>query len=73
MTTTLEKAMRSLSSLPADVQDELGERLITYASRWQKLRSAIEEGTAELQRGEGIEIDDVDTFVDNLARKHDRS
>ena len=73
MTTTLEKAMRSLRSLPADVQDELGERLLRYASGWHELKAGIEQGTAELRRGEGIEITDVDGFVDNLSEQHGRS
>jgi hypothetical protein len=73
MTATLEKAFQSLRSLPQDMQEELGESLLSYATRWRELQSAITTGSAELARGEGIEVSDIGEFVGQIERKHGRS
>ena len=72
-TTTLQRAIQSLSALPDNVQDELGQKLLAYASRWQKLKLEIDRGTDELARGEGIEVTDVDLFLDKLTKNDGRS
>ena len=72
MTRLLEKAFQSLSALPAAEQDKLGEALLSYAEKWNALKQMIDEGTAELGRGEDIEVSDVDTLVDEIATKHGR-
>jgi hypothetical protein len=69
MTTTLEEAFRSLSTLPPDMQEELGAGLLSYAKQWQELKAGIEQGTAELRRGEGIEIIDAEDFLESIAKK----
>ncbi len=70
MTTTLEKAFHSLSTLPPDMQEELGADLLSFAEQWPELKAGIEQGTAELRRGEGIEIIDADNFTESIANKH---
>lgn len=72
MTTALEKAFHSLRALPAAEPDKLGEILLTYASRWRDLKAGIEQGAAELDRGEGIEITDIQDLVDELTNKDGR-
>lgn len=72
-TTTLERAFRSLSELPSDLQEELGARLLAFTTQWQALKTGIDRGTAELERGEGIEIADFETLLDNITGKHGRS
>lgn len=69
MTTTLEKAFFSLSTLPPEMQEELGVNLLSYAERWQELKAGIEQGSAELRRGEGIEIIDAGDFVESIAKE----
>lgn len=73
MTTMLEKAFRSLSVLPVEVQDALGQRLLTYAAQWRELKAGIDQATEELERGEGIEISSIDATVEQLSGKHGRS
>ena len=70
MTTTLEKAFHSLSTLPPDMQEELGTQLLSYAKQWQALKVGIEQGTAELRRGEGIEIVDTEDFLESISKRH---
>ena len=70
MTTTLEKAFHALNTLPPDMQEELGATLLSLAEQWQELKAGIEQGTAELRRGEGIEIIDLDDFTESIANKH---
>ena len=52
------------------MQEELGANLLSYAEQWQVLKAGIEQGTAELRRGEGIEIIDADDFIETIAKKH---
>ena len=70
MTAMLKNAITSLRTLPADMQDELGRQLLAYISQWQELRAGIEQGSAELARGEGIEIDDTAELLKTIRNKH---
>ena len=71
--TTLEKAFESLRSLPHDMQEELAEHLLSYVTQWKALKAGIDQGTRELDRGEGIEINDIKAFIGNLETKHGSS
>ena len=44
--TTLQQAFENLGTLPADLQDELGNQLKDYVMRWHALKADIEEGRA---------------------------
>ena len=70
MTATLERAMTSLRELPADMQEELGQQLLSYVNKWQQLKSNIDQGTNELARGEGIEVTNTEEFVKAIHKKH---
>ncbi len=70
MTAILEKAFQSLRVLPDAMQEELGASLLAYASKWRELQAAIEQGTAELDRGEGVEVTDISDFVSRIERTH---
>lgn len=73
MTATLEKAFQSLRVLPDAMQEELGASLLSYTTKWQELQAAIAQGTAGLDRGEGVEVSNISEFVGQLARKHGRT
>jgi hypothetical protein len=61
--------METLSTLPPEVQDDLGRQLQGYAAKWRDLKAAIDEGTAELARGDGIEVADTEAFIDRIVSK----
>ncbi len=62
MTTKIEEAALTLSKeFPNDVQDKIAQNLLAYTEKWRTLRTMIDTGIAELDRGEGIEIPDVDS------------
>ena len=73
MAATLEKAFDSLRALPTDMQEEIAEQLIAYAARWEILKAGIDQGTRELDRGEGVEITDREAFLNDLESRHGRS
>ncbi len=70
MTATLENAIISLRTLPADMQDELGRQLLAYITQWQELKAGIDQGSAELARGEGIEINDTAELLKTIHHTH---
>ena len=72
-TTSLQHAIEYLDQLPAPVQDNVAEQLIAYVKQWLALQDGIDQGADELARGEGIEITNVDAFVDTLTKEHERS
>lgn len=68
MTTKIQKAAIALSKeLPEDVQDKVAQNLLAYAEKWRALRTMIDDGVGELNRGEGIEIPDVDSYLKRFA------
>ena len=73
MTTTLDKAFLSIRALPADVQDEVARQLLDYASKWQALKDGIDQATNELKRGEGVDVKDLDAFLDDLTESDGRT
>lgn len=68
VTATLEKALRSLSTLPVGVQEELCERLLDYVAKWHELRAGIVQASQELERGEDIGIADPEELLAFLQR-----
>ena len=69
-TATLQQAFENLGTLPADLQDELGNQLKHYATQWHALKADIEEGRAQLARGEKEEIADIDAYVTKIMKGH---
>ena len=66
MTKLLQKALEKLSALPDERQDELAQMLILVAEKEQEPyvltpeeRAAVEEGLAEIERGELATDEDV--------------
>lgn len=72
-TTTLKRAFDSLRTLPADMQEEIASKLLDYSTRWRELKAGIAQGSDELARGEGVEIDDIGEFVGRITEPHGRS
>ncbi len=71
MTTKIEEAARTLSKeLPAEVQNRIAQNFLAYAEKWRALKTMIDEGVAELDRGEGIEIPDVDRYLERFSTAH---
>jgi len=70
MSIILEQAFTSLRTLPADMQDELGQKLLTYVTQWRELKAGIDQGTAELARGEGVDITDTADVLKGIRNKH---
>jgi len=69
MTKLLQKALEKLSALPDERQDELAQMLILVAEKEQEPyvltpeeRAAVEEGLAEIERGELATDEDVATM-----------
>lgn len=72
-TTTLAKAYRELAKLPPRLQDEFGEKLLGYVTEFRALMAQIDVGTKELERGEGIEVTNIDAQLDKITGHHGRS
>ena len=69
MTKLLEKAIARAKELPEDDQDEAAEVIMTIASRQDGLveiddetRAAIDEGLAQVQRGEFVPDEEMEAF-----------
>ena len=71
-TDTLDKAFRLLRELPQDMQEELGAQLVSSITEWRALKADIARGAEELARGEGIEVPDANSFIDEIESKHGR-
>lgn len=67
MTRELETAIERLKALPEADQAQLGDRLNGYLNRRDDLRAALQEGINSLDRGEGIDADQV---FDELEAKY---
>lgn len=67
-TATLEKAYQELAKLPNHLRDEFGERIIGYVREFRNLKSMIDQATAELERGEGIEIEDIEQYAADIGK-----
>ena len=72
-TAILEKAIDSLRTLPPEMQEEIGSTLLEYMTKWQDLRAGIARGGDELAKGRGIEITDVEAFVDRVMEPDGRA
>ncbi len=72
-TTTLEKAFDVLRSLPTNMQEEIGTKLLSYTTQWRELKAGLAAGTDELARGAGIEISDINAFAGRITNPHDHS
>ncbi len=53
MTKLLSQGVKSLKTLPAEVQDRIGFELMDRAMAWHELREKIMEGVRELDAGLG--------------------
>lgn len=72
-TATLQQAFENLGTLPADLQDELGNQLKDYVMQWHALKADIEEGRAQIDRGETEEITDINAYVTKVMNGHGRA
>jgi len=53
--TKLERALVEAESLPVDLQEELGDRLLHYIHNYLSLRDDLDAGLAELDAGMGLD------------------
>ena len=71
MTVTLDKAIEEIrNELPADLQQQIAHNLSTYARKWAKLQSMLDQGVAELDEGRGVAITDLDSYISDFKMKH---
>ena len=57
--TKLERAVAEAGSLPADLQEELGDQLLHYIHSFLTLRDDLDTGLRQLDTGEGLDGDAV--------------
>ena len=57
MTETLEVAVAEIEKLPASDQEHIGRQMLAHVKKLRILREDIDEGIAELDAGEGAELD----------------
>ncbi len=64
MVKTLELAMARAAALPEAAQEQIGRELLERLDALAALRSELEAGLRELDRGEGEELD-IEEFIRN--------
>jgi hypothetical protein len=65
MIKTLELALAKVAELPEAAQEQIGRELIERVDALTNLRAELEIGIAELDRGEGAELD-IEEFIAEL-------
>jgi hypothetical protein len=70
MVKTLELALAKVATLPEATQEQIGRELIERVNALTNLRSELEIGIAELDKGEGTELD-INEFIAQLRREQD--
>ena len=69
MTKLIEEAMAKVATLPAEAQEKIGEELIAHVENVKRLRGALQNGVASLDRGEGEELD-ISDVVGRARRQY---
>jgi hypothetical protein len=67
MTNVLKKAIASVTALPEEAQEQIGEELLLHVAKLRRLRTTIDQGLRSLDRCGGREIDIEDVI--KRARK----
>jgi hypothetical protein len=70
MVKSLELALAKAAALPEATQEQIGRELLLRIDALAELRAEIQIGFAELDRGEGVELD-IEEFITQL-REEDR-
>jgi hypothetical protein len=68
MVKTLELALAKVASLPEAAQEQIGRELIERIDGLARLRAELEVGIAELDGGEGAELD-IEAVIAELRRE----
>lgn len=68
MVKTLELALAKVAKLPEATQEQIGRELIERVDALTNLRAELEIGIAELEKGEGAELD-IEEFIAQLRRE----
>lgn len=72
MNKMVEKAVGELPTLPEEVQDQLASELLSKVEKWRALKTDIEEGLADLERGDARELN-AREFIAELRARHARN
>jgi Arc/MetJ-type ribon-helix-helix transcriptional regulator len=68
MVKTLELALAKVASLPEATQAQIGRELIERVDELARLRAELEVGIAQLDSGEGAELD-IEALIAELRRE----
>jgi Arc/MetJ-type ribon-helix-helix transcriptional regulator len=68
MVKMLELALAKVASLPEATQEQIGRELMERVDALTRMRAEMEAGIAELNRGEGTELD-IEDFIAELRRE----
>lgn len=68
MVKTLEFALAKVAELPEATQEQIGRELIERVAMLTNLRSELEIGIAQLDKGEAAELD-IEEFITQLRRE----
>lgn len=68
MVKTLELALAKVAKLPEATQERIGRELIERVDALTDLRSELEIGIAEPDKGQGTELD-IEEFIAELRRE----
>jgi hypothetical protein len=69
MTNALKKALTEVERLPASDQENIGKQMLQHVEKLRDLREDIDAGIAELDAGEGRELD----IHDVLSTAHEEA
>jgi hypothetical protein len=68
MVKTLELALAKVAALPEAAQEQIGRELMERIDALTSLRDELKIGLAELEQGEGAELD-IEEFIGQLRRE----
>jgi hypothetical protein len=69
MTKVLREAIAKVEALPEPAQDHIARESIDYVDKLNALRAEVEIGIAQLDAGEGRELD-IDEFLRSMHEQH---
>jgi predicted transcriptional regulator len=68
MSSAVDKAVAALEMLPEDMQDSAADYLLAQARKFRALKSAIDEGLADVEAGRTVPWD-LEEFLTQARRK----
>ncbi|MBR1235497.1 hypothetical protein JQ597_17885 [Bradyrhizobium sp. AUGA SZCCT0177] len=68
MTSAVEKAVEALELLPAEMQEQAADYLLSQARKFRALKDAIDEGMADVEAGRVVPWD-LEAFLKQARAK----